>query len=244
MKGLIYKDFIVCRKTLAMAYIYCVLFAVVGILCRLSMICGNLANNQEVIESLNRNVWLFRYAPCAAFMATSTLNTIFSDKNCGWLTYSYTTPIGEKRIVAAKMLFNTLLSTTAYLISILYLSVFLLFEGSTPSFKHLGYITGFYLFFLAFSFLNTLLSNVFQKKQTVDMVLVGSAGIFSLCITPILFKKMESHQNDPDIDLFDIFREDLNSIKDWFLPAAFALLVIMGVLCFIISVRTLQRREN
>lgn len=244
MKGLIYKDYIICRKMLAMAYFYCFFFAVMAMLVRISMICGNLADNKEVLDSLTRNIWLLRYVPCVAFMAASCMQSTYSDKNCGWLRFCFTTSVGEKRIIGAKMLFDIAQMTTAYVISILYLLIFLIAEGGMPKLSHFRYITACYFLFLSFSFLITLLSVVCKKKQTVDMIMVGIASAIMLSIMPALLNKMESLEGNQDIDVLDFISGEISIIKSWLLPGAFVLAVVMGVSCYIFSVKVLKRREN
>ena len=58
MKGLIYKNLLLSRKYYIMAFIYCLMFALIAILVRISMICGNLSHDEEVLDSLTRNKYI------------------------------------------------------------------------------------------------------------------------------------------------------------------------------------------
>ncbi|MBQ8135084.1 MAG: hypothetical protein IJ192_11870 [Clostridia bacterium] len=246
MKGLIYKDLMLSRKYYIMAFLYCFMFALLAFLVRVSMICGNLSYNEEILDSLGKNMYILRYIPCNIFLLafSSDGGAIFSDLNSGWQRFCSTTAIGEKRTAGAKLLSRTVSVTAAYLVSLLYITVLCLAGGDSLTWNMISNATAIYFVVLGAAFISIALTFVFQKKQTVEMFLTAAVGIMGLSGTSVMMIKLKSMNVEEDIDLLDFIRTEYGWIFSYLLPAAAVFLTAAAVSAFFISVRVLQRREN
>lgn len=246
MKGLIYKDFLLSRKYYIMAFIYCFMFVLLGVLMRISMICGNLSRNQEVLDSLGRNMYVLRYMPCLTFLFAFSVDggAIFSDFNCNWIRFCNTSSLREKQIAGAKMISASASLTFAYIISLIYITVFCIAGGSFPDLNMILNITAMFFAVLGASFANIALSFAFRKKQTVEMISVAVIGIIGIAGSFLMMLKLNSMNMEEDFDLLDFLRSEYGWIRSYFLPAALIFMLVSGAVCFYVSTKTLKRREN
>ncbi len=246
MKGLIYKDLMLSRKYYIMAFLYCFMFALLAFLVRVSMICGNLSYNEEILDSFGKNMYILRYIPCVIFLFAFSADgaAIFSDFNSGWHRFCSTTAIGEKRIAGAKLLSRTASVTAAYLVSLLYITIFCLAGSDSLTWHMISNVTAIYFTVLGAAFISITLSFVFQKKQTVEIFLTAAAGLIGLAGTSVMMIKLNSMNVEEDFDLLDFFRIEYGWIFSYILPAAAVFLAAAVVSAFFVSVRALQRREN
>ena len=246
MKGLIYKDFVLSKKYYIMAFIYSFMFALIAALVRLSMICGNLAHDEEVLNSLGRNIYVLRYIPCLVFLFAFSVDggALYSDFNCKWVRFCNTTSLKEKNITAAKMLSITISETVAFIISLIYVTIFGGIGGSIPDLGILRNLTAMYLIVLGVSFVNIALCYAFMKKQTVELIFTAVGSIVGIVFSFLMILKLNTIDTSEDFDLLDFFRSEYGWIKVYLLPIALAFVTIMAVVCYYVSVKVLQRREN
>jgi len=107
MRGLLYKEWLLGRKTFcalaALSFVFCVL----GILIFLSMICGNLQNwPEEEAQSVQLLGNVFLYVPYLIMLVgvDGCNQSIFTDYDSGFMTYTYTLPISAKKAAGARYL--------------------------------------------------------------------------------------------------------------------------------------------
>ncbi len=246
MKGLLYKDLLLSRKYYIVVFLYCLLFALLAVLMRISMICGNLADNKEVVESLTRNMYILRYTPGAA-MLIAFINdggTDYSDIRSGWLRFSRITALRPEKLVGAKLVFKASALTAALIFSLAYMIVFGLIGGDGITPGMLCNILSVYLLSMAVSFLVTAFAFIFRKKQISQMICVGTVGVAGLLLTVLMMVKLDKIDASQDIDLLDFLKGEFSGIINYILPAAAALFVISAVLSYIASVKALKRREG
>lgn len=246
MKGLIYKNLLLSRKYYIMAFIYCLMFALIAILVRISMICGNLSHDEEVLDSLTRNMYILQYTPCLPFLFAFSADggAIFSDFNCHWIRFCFTTPINEKKITVTKMISTSASVTFAYIISLIYTTIFCLIGGNFPAPDIIINITGIYFAVLGVALTNVALCFTLRKKQTVEIILTATVSIIGLVMTFFMMLKLDSMTTDENFDLLDFFRSEYGWILDYFMPTAFIFMLITGIICYYVSVKSLQRKEN
>ena len=246
MKGLIYKEFLITRKYYFMAYMYCMMFTVCFFLIRLSMICGNLADNEEVLVSLNRNLWIIRYFPCFCFLVAFCYDggALFMDKDSGWTRYCHTTSLEAGTIVGAKMLSNLIAESVALVSGMIYLTAVSLCGGGQMKLSYIGNLLGIFAFILLISFIMMTLSYCVKKRQTVDLILCGAGGAAGVAFSAVLLNKMKSLEGNQDVDLFDIIFSIIKPIKDHAALIAAVLLIIGTIVSWVVSVRSLNRGEN
>ena len=246
MKSLLYKDLVISRKYYIMAFIYCMLIAVCMFLIRLSMSCGNLSHNEEILYSLKNNLWLLQYTPCVCLMISFAIDggTIYSDVNSGWNRFCSTTSVGEERIVLSKMLSRFVSVTGAYIFSYIYLVIFSLVGGDYITLDIAAAITAIYAVSLILSFLNIMTVFTVKKKQSAQLIGVAAIGVVGTCLSGFLMIKMDTLKAADDIDLFDFFRTEFEPLKPYLLPVSIAVLAAVVFISYIVSVKMLKRREN
>ena len=246
MKGLLYKDLLLSRKYYFVVLLYCMLFALIAVLMRISMICGNLSDNKEVVESLSRNMYILRYTPGAA-MLIAFINdggTDYSDIRSGWLLFSRTTALRPEKLVGARFVFKASALTAALIFSLVYMIVFGLTGGDGITPGMLRNIFSVYFLSMAVSFFATALAFVFRKKQISQIICVGTVGVAGLLLTTLMIVKLDKIDASKDFDLLDFLKGEFSGIINYILPAAAALFVISAVLSYITSVKALKRREG
>lgn len=245
MKGLIYKDVVLAKKPLIMAWIYSMMAAVMLLLVRISMICGNLASS-ESLPSLERNNYIFHYIPCIIFICALSGNSgdMYSDDKTGWTRFIRTTTVTPRQIVLSKMISKTMILSAAYVLSLIYIVVLCLSSGDSLTVDMIGNITAIFFTAVAVIFFSTMLAFIFRKKQTVEMIFGGLFGGIGIVWSSIMIIKLDSIENaGDDFDLLDFFRTEYGGIGKYFLIVAFLLAVIAAVSCYFASVKIIKGRE-
>ena len=247
MKGLIYKDIILSKKFYIIAFLYCMMIDVIAVLMRISMICGNLAENEETLSSLTRNMYIFHYVPCMVLLIAfaSDSGTIFSDINSGWMRFCNTTPVTSRQTALSKMLSKLIVSGFAYIVCLIYISAFCIAGGEPLSFTLISTITGMFFLVLSFAYISIAMRYIFSKKQTVELIMCGAWLIVSFLFTASMIFKLDTMEGvSEDFDLLDYFRTELSWIRPYFLSGTFVIFIIASVVCYFLSVKGLQRRDN
>ena len=245
MKGLIYKDILLTRKPLVMAFVYSILAAVLFFLVRLSMICGNLANS-ESLPSLERNMYIFHYVPCIIFLCALAGNSgdMYSDDKTGWTKYIRTTVITPRQIVLSKMLSKTIILTVAYVLSLIYIVILCLASGDSLTVNTIGNITALFFAAIAVTFFSVMIAFIFRKKQTTEIIIMGILGGIGFAWTVSLLIKLDSITNvSEDFDLLDFFSTEYGGIGQYLLIITLLLAAAATVSCYFASVKVIKGRE-
>ena len=237
MKTLIYKDWLQTRKLYLSLLLFSALTAVLFLLVRISMNCGNLADNEEVRLSLERNIYIFRYIPPFVLMLALLENSyIIKESECGFLRFMRTTSVREETIVAEKMLYKLIILSAAFVISVIYNAFLCIADGKPLTLHIIANIAS--IFFLISGF-----RNCFRKNQTVLMIKTSAAVVLYLVWGIFTFKRLDELSENPDFDILDFFRSEYSLI----LNNAFLFMLLFAALSaaagYFLSVRILRRRE-
>lgn len=102
MKGLIYRELYLIRKTTVLTLLAYLIFVAMLSLVFISTYAGNLRGEEGVIEALYPQAYF--YAACIALigMGYGHNDIIQKDYQSHWQLYSYTLPVSEKKIAASK----------------------------------------------------------------------------------------------------------------------------------------------
>ncbi len=122
MKGLLYKEWCLGKKTFALFLTLSMLFTVLGILVFLSTMCGNLKTWPENDpESIKVFAITFTYVPyiLMLFAATAVNQGIFDDYESGWMKYSYTMPKKPIAIVGAKYAYALIIFVATFVFGLI-----------------------------------------------------------------------------------------------------------------------------
>lgn len=122
MRGLLYKEWLAGRKSFVLFFVISAIFSILGILVFLSMICGNLKNmvenDPDIVNMFGR---IFMYVPYILLLlsAEGCVGNVYADYKSGWHTYSYTMPMGTKKLVGAKYIMTLCVYGIAFLAGLL-----------------------------------------------------------------------------------------------------------------------------
>lgn len=118
-KGVIYRELYLNRKRYIIGFVVYVAMLFVGVLIRMSMSFGNLANvGEEVFRSVDMiTYYMFTLATPVILIISlaETPEIIVSDYKTNWLKFSYTFPISTRETA----LYKTGISLTGFLISVI-----------------------------------------------------------------------------------------------------------------------------
>ena len=109
MKGLIYRELYLIRKTTVLTLIaYFIFVAMMSLVC-ISTYAGNLRGEEGVIEAFYPQAYF--YAACIALvgMGYGHNDIVQQDYQSHWQLYSYTLPVSEKKIIASKFIVRGIL---------------------------------------------------------------------------------------------------------------------------------------
>ena len=105
LKALIYRELYISRKYYITGILTALLFSVMGILVRLSMLYGNLANlDEEAFELVDTITYygLTYMISYAAFNLVDNTDVILSDFRSNWRMFSFTLPVTPVKNILAK----------------------------------------------------------------------------------------------------------------------------------------------
>ena len=243
MKGLIYKNYLVTRKYYFMAFVFFVIMALFMILIRLSMICGNISHDAEAVRDLTRSMWIFRYMPCVVIILgfAGYGETFFTDLNAGWAKFSRTTSLSVHKIVGSYFISKGIVTVFAYIMCLLYLVTFCLSFGDKISWNYIANVTSFFCLGVIMQYYDLALSMFVKKRQTVQLISISIALIFSWLLCAYIYPRMKELEN-PDTVLLEWMAQQLEPIKIYILPVMLCLAVIYTVGGYFISVKGLERR--
>ena len=247
MKGLLYSDYQITRKFYIMGFLYCGMFALMSVLVRLSMLYGNIAHNSETLTSMQNDFPLIRYFVCLIFLLTfgAEGETVFADKNTGWLRFCQTTAVTDKQMVAEKFCFRFITVIVAYLIDLCYLILLSVVSGDMMYrnlFKNVTMICGMVLIG---AFFDMTLRFILKNKPSVTLLEIGVIGILGIAVVPYMMNKMKKMGMTDEVAVGDLLPIELfTQIKPYLLFIVFVGIIIVAVAGFLVSVRAMQRREN
>ena len=243
MKGLIYKNYLITRKYYFMAFVFSFITALFMILIRLSMICGNISHDAEAVSDLTKSMWIFRYMPCAVIILgfAGYGEAFFTDLNAGWTRFSRTTSLSTHQIVGSYFLSEGIVLVFAYIMCLLYLTIFCLSFGDKISLNYIANITSLFCFGAIIQYFNLTLAMFAKKIQTVQLISVSIALIFPWLLCAYIYPKMKELEN-PDTVLLEWMAQQVEPIKAYIFPVMLLLAVIFTVGGYFISVKGLERR--
>ena len=119
MKGLIYREFYLIRKTLILTLlVYFVFVAMMSLVC-ISTYAGNLRGVKGVIEAFYPQAYF--YAACIALvgMGYGNNDVIQKDYQSRWQLYTYTLPVSDKKIIASKFIVRGILLLVGLVLAVI-----------------------------------------------------------------------------------------------------------------------------
>lgn len=248
MRGLIYKEFYLGRKTYLAFFALTVLFTILGILVCVSMICGNL--QEAVAKDHSMKAYyaeIFTYVPYLLFLCsvTGSNQSIFRDYEAKWMTYSYTLPTEGKVAVGVRYLAGLIIMAAGFLYGLVnagIISVLTEIPVTTEVVKNMVVIL------LAACVCYAWMVPLAMKYKTanavaVRVILVG-AVFYAIFVVMMIYIELQGEEvaNRFYDSLFHI--GTYTGVRDGvFLFSPLLMIAVLGF-SYYISVRVYQRREK
>ncbi len=247
MKGLLFKEFYLTRKTylgllgvfLGMAFL-CILAA-------LSMICGNL---QEIMtespEEVNGYFQMFVYAPVAVamFSVAAGEDSVYKDYASGWMQYSYASPVPAAKMVGVRYLAVGIIAIASLVLGLGSAGIVSLILDKPITAGMLKNLLVILLVAIGYSFLDIPMALRFKTAQAVQ----NKVGIAFIIIYIVafgwFFKKSEQLKGETFDQYMTNMMEKAVNIRDMLLPFAPILMLVLFAVSFTISIKLYQRREK
>ena len=247
MKGLLFKEFYLTRKT----YLgFLGLFIGVASLCALtalSMICGNLQEtamkSPEIVDSYFQ---MFTYIPLLALMfAVQAVETsVYMDYASGWMKYSYSTALSMKKVIGVRYLAGFIILVISMVLGFANAGLIGLILNKTITADMVKNILLIGIMGTVFMFIDIPMALKFKTAQKVQN-LEGTVFLVGyIVIVGFFFLKMADMNEDMSEQYLKSILAKAMDIRDILLPLCPILLLVLFALSFWTSVRLYQRREK
>ena len=242
---MIKKEITLSKKQMLLTVSMFAVFTALCILVRLSMECGNIADDAELRDHLMDNLWVLRYLPFVvlAFSYNPSL-TLYGDIESGFLRLCKTTSYSIRSLIGTKVIMLLIFETCVFAVNAVYIVILSLIGGDEGIFSSMAVLLKMTLFFCAVLLLILFFSTVTEKKKTFEVALTAVVTLSGMAFEPFLINKMEKYSGREDIDVLDILRLELAPMLKYVLPLCAALFVLGVLLNIFVSAKLLERREG
>ncbi len=258
-KGIIYRELYLNRKRYIVGFAVYIAMLLIGVLLRMSMRFGNLADTgEEVFKGMDMMTYYMFTLATPVILIISLAETpeiIVSDHQTNWLKFSYTFPISTKEMA----LYKTGISAVGYLISVIVSIVnFCIFcplcdrKFDVFNFKIMTIIM---FAFALTTATEQLLTYKFRNVTVTQMVtsLIFTVILVSVSFGMVIYSKsiLKEYIDNPDKTEYEAFEviingtiENLKNFLDVFVVFVPFLIVGIFVLEYFLTKKILSRREN
>ena len=242
---MIYKEIILSKKQSLLTGSMFLMFSVLCILIRLSMECGNIANDTELRGYLLNNVWILRYLPLVVIsFVYDPANTMYDDIDSGFLRFCRTTSLNMKKLIGTKVITLFICELCVYIVYIIYLAVLSAVGGEILSITTVLFAFKMMLFFSDILLMMLFFSTIAESKKTFEAILFTIITLAAVAYTPLLLKQMEKYQGRDDLDVLDVLRVEFIPLEKYVLPILVILLAASILLSFLLGSRFIERRHS
>lgn len=256
MKHLLYKEFYLGRKYYITSLLLFLIVSLMGILIRISMKCGNLANlSAETFNSLDSATFtVFTYLPSVILFISSCTDggVIFSDYNTKWAIFCYTAPISEKKTVGIKFIAKIIILTAALILGVTNAIIIGMVADKPIDGNVILNILVLFSVTVIFSSVIIVCSMKLKSKNAVGIFIFLIISVISI---PIIIKGFnyldeiytayggldETAQNELIMQLVTGKYTEIRNILAPLLPV---IIVVFPTIAFICSIKIMKRREN
>ena len=191
MKGLIFKELYLGRKNYLLMTAIWFMLSVLGILIRLSMLYGNLANIPTITSDGTDLIifYTFMYAPAFVLFLSINFNIdiIASDFASKWSDFSYTTPISEYGYAGIRYMLKAALCVITFALSLANAGIMSGLYGKELNIVTVNVLLVTLLFVIIISVIAEVLMYRCRSKNKVQAILIAGAFIFAGLVGLILF---------------------------------------------------------
>lgn len=256
MKGLIYRELYLSRKTYIIGLLTFALFVFLGAMVRLSMLYGNLAvlcQDPNYYETLDlASFYGFGIlAPVIIFTALcGDGGVILSDYKCHWCLFCYTLPISTQKQAFIKFFIKVAAILTAFLLSLLNMSILCGISGRTFSMDLFRLIVILMMLATIINSATTpLLLKMKSSNAVILVVIITIIAAFLVCVKMLQswFAEFQTangalwEQNE-DAFLDALVQAMTNGVNHVAISSPL-IMVIALALGFFFTIKQLQKRE-
>ncbi len=242
MKGLLYKEWFLNKKSIFLFALIALVFSVLGLLVFLSMICGNL---KGVLDPDNTSMLLsvFTHAPyIIALCASAVCNaSVCSDYESGFMKLTHTLPLTPTQKVGTKYIFAFAIMCASFVFGIC--NAFAMYAMARQDIT-VSPIKTMLLFLLVAVILNSIfipISYLLKKSRSVSTFAAMAFGIayfvFGIGLTAY---GLEKYGDDIILKAIEIFK-DLRSAAPIFTIPVIAVVTAISIL---VSSKIYSRRDR
>ena len=247
MKGLLFKEFYLTRKTyLGLLAVFVGTASLCMLVC-LSMICGNLQNlPTESPEEVEGFFQMFVYAPYAilVFAVAACEHSVFKDYASGWMKYSYTLPTPAKKAVGVRYLTGIIIAIVSMVLGICNAGIMSLILDKTITVGILKNMLVILLVAIGYTFLDIPLALKYKTAQAVG----NRVGTVIIIVYIAVGAYMMSKIGQMSTEMSDQYMADMMTkaanIRDMILPFSPIIMLALFGISFLISIKLYQRREK
>ena len=247
MKGLLFKEFYLTRKTYLGFLGVFIGMSSLCILAALSMICGNLQGIMtESPEVVNEYFQMFVYAPFAisVFSVAVGEDSVFKDYASGWMQYCYTSPVPAVKIVGVRYVTVVIIAVVSLVLGLGSAGIVSLILDEPITAGILKNMLVILMVAIGYSFLDIPLALRFKTAQAVQSK-VGIAFIIVYIVAfGWFFKKTEQLKGEAYDQYMADMMEKTANIRDMLIPFAPIVMLLLFAVSFTISIKLYQRREK
>lgn len=259
MNGLFYKELYMGRRSYLAFLALALVFAVLGMLVFLSMVCGNLRFLPE--EDPGQVCFMaevFTYVPFTLmlFAAGGSCQSVYCDYACGWMRYSYTLPLKPEKAVGMRYLAVLLILAASFVFGSVSAAAVRALAGYVLGGRKSIGIFGAAVFenmlllllvaVVLYAFLIPLALR-YQNARAVSARLVAAGLVLYLLCAAAVFlnmERLESLSGGEDEVLWQMILEKYRMLRSFMVPAAPLVLAAVLGISFYFSMRIYQRREH
>lgn len=241
MKGLVYRDFYLSKKTFLLYTVLALATGLFGVLMSLSSRCGNLVsfadNSSGEFEVL---INIFTYIPIILIVVSiwGVSQCIFSDYKSGWMYYSYTLPERKSIMAGVHYIVSILVVLAGVIYGIIHTYIIRSVAGLDITKNNMIGIALVGIIGVIYSVCLIPLSLVCKtQKRTQTIIIIW--GVVLYIVSMIQFNLLEVD----DERVFKIIWADIKPVKDALVGYWWIILPLILVLSISISVRILKKNK-
>ncbi len=247
MKGLLFKEFYLTRKTYLGFLGVFIGMSSLCILAALSMICGNLQGIMtESPEEVNMYFQMFVYAPFAisVFSVAVGEDSVFKDYASGWMQYCYTSPVPAVKIVGVRYVAVVIVAIASLVLGLGNAGIVSLILDETITAGILKNMLVILIVAIGYSFFDIPMALRFKTAQAAQSKVGIAIMLIYIVAFGWFFKKSEQLKGEAfDQYMADMMEKAIN-VRDMLLPLAPIIMLVLFAVSFTISIKLYQRREK
>lgn len=247
MKGMIYRELYLARKTYLVGGIAVALFILLGVLIRLSLIYGNLAELEEdAFEFVDlASYYAFSYLPLVLLGITFSGDggVTISDYRSRWYLYSYTLPMKEQNQAMVKFVIKVGFLLLTFLLGIGNLA---LFAGLSGRSIESGSIQLLLIIMMLVGVISAAVTPMTIRYKSANAVIIRIVIAVIIVCMGLMFRLKFVAQNIVSLnveDAVDLLFEKMIEFRNVLAMLAPILLILALVLGYLATVRQLKKRE-